>query len=102
EKGWYETRGVAANYVGHPYFDELPQQHLDTAFVAAQQARPGKVVGLLPGSRTQEVERNLATLVRAAQRIHAGRPDTRFLVACFKPAQQQYVDGYLQRRALPN
>jgi lipid-A-disaccharide synthase len=101
EKGWYEERGVAARYVGHPYFDELPRQRLDADFVAAQQARPGRVVGLLPGSRTQEVERNLSTLVRSARLIHAGRPDTRFLVACFKPAQQQYVEAYLRRHGLP-
>src|SRR5262249_11987713 len=101
EPAWYAARGVAARYVGHPYFDELPRQRLDPAFVAAQHARPGKVIGLLPGSRTQEVERNLSTLVRAEKLIHAERPDTRFLVACFRPAQQQYVEAYLRRRGLP-
>src|SRR5262245_53000269 len=97
EKAWYQARGVEAHYVGHPYFDELPRQQFDRTFVAEQQARPGKVIGLLPGSRTQEVERNLSTLVRAAARIRAARPDTRFLVACFKPSQARYVRAYLER-----
>src|SRR5438132_2823545 len=43
EEGWYRARGVAAHYVGHPYFDELAEQRLDEDFVAEQQARPGIV-----------------------------------------------------------
>jgi lipid-A-disaccharide synthase len=92
---------VRARYVGHPYFDELPRQRLDEAFVAGQRQRPGPIIGLLPGSRNQEVERNLPTLVRAAAHIHAARPDTRFLVACFKPSHRQDVEAYLQGRRLP-
>jgi len=75
---------VASHYVGHPYFDELPEQHLDTMFLAEHRSGPGPIIGLLPGSRNQEVERNLSTLARSAAMIHAARPDTRFLVACFQ------------------
>ena len=84
EQPWYESRGVNAEYIGHPYFDDLRAQQLDSAFLARQQARPETVVGLLPGSRRQELENNLATQLRAAAHIHRQRPDTRFLVACFR------------------
>src|SRR5262245_23568949 len=94
EESWYRARGVQAHHVGHPYFDELPQQRMDEAFVADQRAQPGTILGLLPGSRTQEVQRNLSTLVRAARTIHQARPDTRFLVACFRPAHQEMVERY--------
>jgi lipid-A-disaccharide synthase len=90
---------VAAHYVGHPYFDELTQQELDYPFIEEQRARSGTIIGLLPGSRNQELDRNLDTLIRAAGLIHAKRPDTRFLVACFKPAHQRYVDDYHYRFA---
>jgi lipid-A-disaccharide synthase len=100
EEAWYAERGVAAHYVGHPYFDELPAQRLDSAFVARERARPGPVVALLPGSRTQEVENNLPTLVRAAARVHAHRPDARFLVACFKESQRAYVERYASSRGV--
>ncbi len=99
EVDWYRQRGVEARFVGHPYFDELSEQRLDNAFLAAQGGRP--VVGLLPGSRTQEVGRNLPTLVRAATLVHQARPDTRFLVACFKEAHRRTVDAYLRGRGLP-
>ena len=100
EEAWYKERGVQAHYIGHPYFDELPRQRLDPDFVSEQQARMGTVIGLLPGSRTQEVEHNLTTLVRSATAIHAAKPETRFLFACFKRSHQEYVDRYLQSHGL--
>src|SRR5262249_29167497 len=70
-------------------------QRLDAAFITEQRHRPGRVIGLLPGSRTQEVERNLGTLLRTAARVRAVQPHTRFLVACYKEAHRQYVLGRL-------
>jgi lipid-A-disaccharide synthase len=101
EEPWYRARGVAARYLGHPYFDELPRQQLDAAFVADQGRRPGTVVGLLPGSRRQEVEQNLTTLLGAARHVHAARPDTRFLVACYKPEHKSHAEGRLRGLGLP-
>jgi lipid-A-disaccharide synthase len=97
EEEWYRARAVDAHYIGHPYFDELTRQQPDPAFLEAQQSRPGPVVGLLPGSRNQEIERNFATLLRAAAGVHAARPDARFLVACLHPAQKEQAESYLRR-----
>ncbi len=94
EEPWYRQRGVAAHYVGHPYFDELPRQQLEALFLA-EHSQGGPIIGVLPGSRTQEVSRNLPTLVRAAQHIHAARPDCRFLAACYRPAHGDMVQNYL-------
>src|SRR5262249_36645646 len=101
EQAWYAERGVTAHYVGHPYFDDLAAQQLDAAFVAEQRARSGTIVGLLPGSRKQELERNLGMLIAAARRIYAMRPDTRFLVACLKGTHRDYVTNYVRANGLP-
>ncbi len=101
EPAWYRARGVAAHYFGHPYFDELPQQQLSAAFVESQQDRPGTIIGLLPGSRDQELTLNLPTLLGAARRIHAARPETRFLVACFRSEHRQRVEEQLRDLAVP-
>jgi lipid-A-disaccharide synthase len=100
EVDWYRQRRVCAHYIGHPYFDELPRQRLDPAFLARHEGRSHQIIGLLPGSRSQEISRNLSTLVRAATRIHVARPDTHFLVACFKASHQQQVKAYLNGRGL--
>jgi len=97
EEDWYRARGVAARYIGHPFFDELSRQALDADFLAKQ---AGTIIGLLPGSRRQEVLHNLPALVETARRIHAARPDTRFLVACFKEAHHAHVARYLRQRDL--
>lgn len=94
EEPWYRTRGVAAEYIGHPYFDELKSQQVDADFVAALQAG-GPVVGLLPGSRWQELEHNLDTLVGAARRVHTARPEVRFHVACLKEEHRAWVASRL-------
>jgi lipid-A-disaccharide synthase len=99
EESWYRRRRVAAEYVGHPFFDELPSQTLDDGFLAEQRQAGTLIIGLLPGSRNQEVEHNFSTLHRAAARIHAERGDVRFFVACYQPRQQQRIDEYLRRHA---
>lgn len=101
EQEWYEKRGVAAHYIGHPYFDELAAQQLDAAFLAEQHAQPGPIIGLLPGSRNHEVNDNLDMLLGAARRLHSARPDVRFLVACLHEAHREKVEARLAGQGLP-
>ncbi len=98
EKAWYAERNVDATYVGHPFFDELPLQNLDAGFMKEHQPG-GDIIALLPGSRTKEVKHNIGSLYRTAQHIHQARPDTRFMIACFKPHQKEMVDEYLRTHA---
>jgi lipid-A-disaccharide synthase len=101
EEVWFHQRRVPARYIGHPYFDELARQRLDSAFVAEQRARPGTVVGILPGSRRSELNGNIASFAEAARIIHAKRPDVRFLVACLKPSHADLIRGKLASLAVP-
>jgi lipid-A-disaccharide synthase len=71
-----------AVHVGHPYFDELAERPLNAGFLATQGERPGPMVAILPGSRTQELLRNLPDMVRAARLLARKRPEVRFAVAC--------------------
>jgi lipid-A-disaccharide synthase len=96
EQAWYAARNVPnAEYIGHPYFDELPQQQLDANFLAQERSKEGRRIALLPGSRNQEVTRNLPTLLQTAQRVYRDRPDTRFLVACYNEMQADRVNAEL-------
>lgn len=91
EERWYQERGVAATYVGHPYFDAVRSRPLDARFVSEQRRRGGRIIGLLPGSRNQEVAVNFPTLKRTAELLAAEFPDLRFLVACYKPEHQKGI-----------
>jgi lipid-A-disaccharide synthase len=101
EETFYRRKHVPVEYVGHPYFDELRQQRLAPDFVADQQARPGRIIALLPGSRNTELTLNTPSLLRAAALIHARHPDVRFLVACLRPDHQARVEGMLAGHHLP-
>jgi lipid-A-disaccharide synthase len=101
EPDWYAARGVKAHYVGHPYFDELDRQRLDANYLAGQRERGGAVIGLLPGSRNQEVRMNISTMVRAAARVCSRLPETRFLVAAYREHHRQEILHYLKGRSLP-
>jgi lipid-A-disaccharide synthase len=101
EDEWYRSRRVQTHYVGHPYFDELARQQLDPAFIAEQRGKGGPIVGLLPGSRNQEVAANFEMMLSAAQKVRAARPDARFLVAAFKDSQAATTRQAAAARGLP-
>lgn len=91
EMEWYQKKGMPCSFIGHPYFDAMSQQHLDHSFIAEQRSRPGRIVALLPGSRTHEVHDNVPMMLNAARLVHQQVPDTRFLVACFKTKQADSI-----------
>jgi lipid-A-disaccharide synthase len=98
EPAWYHARGVAnAVYVGHPYFDELKDRPLDAEFLADQRGRTGKLVSILPGSRTQEIVRNLPEMVRAANKLASIRPGVRFGIACLHDRHRKLAEGIVAR-----
>ena len=90
EKPWFRARRCNATYVGHPFFDELANQTLDVHFL--HEANLGDhLVTILPGSRTQEVQRNSEWLLKAARRIADEVPAARFAVAAFRDDQAELV-----------
>jgi lipid-A-disaccharide synthase len=70
EKSFYADHGIHAEYVGHPMVDKH-YYHLPDM---PKKVEPGKVrIGLLPGSRRQEVEALLPRMVATAEHlINAG------------------------------
>ena len=56
EYDWYTRRGVSAEYVGHPFFDEVAERSLDDVFLASCRNRPGPTVAVLPEAEEIDVE----------------------------------------------
>jgi lipid-A-disaccharide synthase len=93
EPEWYQRRGVPdAVYVGHPYFDELAARPLDEGFLSEHRGRPGRLVAILPGSRTQELRRNLSDMIKAARELARRRPEIRFAVACLHGRHKELAE----------
>ena len=88
EQEWFRERDCHATFVGHPYFDELEAQKLDTQFIERLRSDDRPLVTILPGSRTQEVKNNLLPFLKAAKLIRQQVPNVRFAVAGFKESQR--------------
>jgi lipid-A-disaccharide synthase len=91
EETWFRQRGCHATFVGHPYFDELRAQQLDTGFLDVLEDAQRPLVTILPGSRNQEVRLNLPALLKAAERVREHVPTARFAVAAYKESQLEAV-----------
>lgn len=84
EVDWLQRQGIKATFVGHPYFDEVRSQRLDSDFVESLRER-GPWLTILPGSRTQEVEQNLPMMLRSVALIRSRVPSARVAIAAFRP-----------------
>jgi lipid-A-disaccharide synthase len=87
EEAWFKSKGCRATYVGHPYFDELGEQRLDASFLASMRPPPGRLVTILPGSRTQEVRYNLPLLLKAAAQVRRACSGVRVAIASYNESQ---------------
>jgi lipid-A-disaccharide synthase len=87
EESWFREQGCRATYVGHPYFDELRAQRLDAEFLDECRRQPGRLVTILPGSRTQEVRSNLPMLLAAAERVRRAVGGVRLAIASYSEKQ---------------
>lgn len=98
EKEWYEKRGVKAEFVGHPFFDEVAEHQLDQQFLKRISYPDTLMIGMLPGSRRMEVERNFPVMVEVMRRLVNQHPNIRFQVANYKQAQRDYCEKYLENQ----
>ena len=98
EKNLYEEAGIPVEFVGHPLLDVVPSD-LDR-LRARERLRVGEgqtLVGLLPGSRRQEIERLLPPMLDAAARL--SRTDGRrcFVLGLAASVDRGLVAGHLRR-----
>jgi len=90
EKEWFESRGVAVDYVGHPFFDVVYSQPLDKTFLNQWREATALQVGVLPGSRQHEVHRIWPLQLEIIRRLHDEFPSVRFLVAALKDQHAEW------------
>ncbi|MEO5935655.1 MAG: lipid-A-disaccharide synthase [Terriglobales bacterium] len=87
EEQFYREHGVDVEYVGHPLAD-LPQPRVQDS------QKP--IIGLLPGSRRQEVERNLPEMVRAAELLGDGY---RYVLPVASTLERSWVEARVKAAA---
>lgn len=102
EEEFYHREGIPATWVGHPLVDAARPSISREEAVARFHLNPWRrTVGLLPGSRAQEIARHLPLLLAAAERIAWQMPGVQFLLprATWLPREQ--IDRHLARARAP-
>jgi len=101
EEEFYRRAGVPVTWVGHPLVDTAK------ASVCREEAQrelglnPWRMtVGLLPGSRAQEITRHLPLLLSAAKRIAWHMPGVQFLLSKAPSVPSRLFDRLKARRDL--
>ncbi len=81
EKDIYAKYGMVVDYVGHPLVDEVTLTQPPASIRASLGFKPtDKIIGLMPGSRPQEIKRHLPVMLGAAEILAQENPACRFLL----------------------
>lgn len=93
EVPFYERENVPVRYVGHPSVDTAYAKYSrEEGFKVYGLDLDKPVVGILPGSRTDEINRMLPVMLQAAEQIQKSIPDVQFVL----PQADSVADELLQ------
>ena len=82
ERDFYRRFGVPATFVGHPLLESLKVPLSEEEFLQRYKLDAGRpVLGLLPGSRVQEVKRLLPDMLRTAEAVRREVPECQIAVS---------------------
>jgi lipid-A-disaccharide synthase len=102
ETALYERHRVPVEFVGHPLLDVLPLDLTRDEARRRLQADPGhSLIGLLPGSRREEIERLLPPMLDAARRLAAADGRRRFVLGLAPTVHREQVQAYLRAAGGP-
>ncbi|MFZ2313037.1 MAG: lipid-A-disaccharide synthase [Methylobacter sp.] len=101
ETAYYDAENVPVRYVGHPSVDKVHAQHSrdeDLIRFGLDAIKP--VVGLLPGSRANEINRMLPVMLSAAEQVQAALPETQFILPQADSIDDALLEDYLSQSSL--
>ena len=98
ETTYYDAENVPVRYVGHPSVDKVHPQRSrleDMAIFNLDESNP--VIGLLPGSRANEINRLLPIMLAAAEILQARIPGIQFILPQADSISDELLENYMDR-----
>ena len=98
ETTYYDAENVPVRYVGHPSVDKVHPQRSrleDMAIFNLDEGNP--VIGLLPGSRANEINRLLPIMLAAAEILQARIPGIQFMLPQADSISDELLESYMDR-----
>ena len=98
EEEYFLHKGIQARYVGHPLLERIPSLY-------APLSERARSIALFPGSREQEIERNLPIMLRSVELLCARRSEARDytpIIAHAPTIPKELYERRIQRRSGAN
>ncbi len=92
-KGW----GMDVDYVGNPLLDAIASFKPDAGFLKKNNLSDKKIIGLLPGSRVQEIKNLLPVMIDVAKRF----TDYQFVIAGAPSFNLSFYTQFLDGKNIP-
>ena len=96
EKEFYDRHGVPVTFVGHPLLDHTPPPVKKTVDNPDEDKKEKPTIGLLPGSRGQEIRRNLPVMLAAASRLSRGNKGFSFVVSVAPGIDSDWIEAFIR------
>jgi len=98
EVPFYEAHQIPVSYVGHPLAGKVVPSILKAlALREFDLETTGPVIGLLPGSRANEIKRLLPVVLGAVAILHQHFPDAKFVLNQASSVGDEMLQSYLQQ-----
>ena len=94
ERSFYRRYGVEADFVGHPLLDAVRPSEERTSFRNSLGAGDTPLIGLLPGSRPQEVERMFPPMVESVRLLKAKLGKLTAVAGCAPELDERILSRY--------
>jgi lipid-A-disaccharide synthase len=102
ETRYYEAKNVPVRYVGHPSVDKVHANRSKAEdFVEFGLQAEYPVVGILPGSRGNEIKRMLPVMLKATEKLAQLNPGIQFLLPQADSISDELIAPYLQNCSVP-
>lgn len=96
ERSFYESYQIPVTYVGHPLAGKVVPSAAKSALMREFELDPQRpVIGLLPGSRSNEIKRLLPVIRDAATLLAARYPDAQFVLSQAPTVEDRALDSVL-------
>jgi lipid-A-disaccharide synthase len=101
ETAYYDAENVPVRYVGHPSVDKVHPLHSrseDMVIYGLDESKP--LVGLLPGSRANEINRLLPVMLAAAEILQVEIPGVQFILPQADSISDELLENYLYQSTI--
>ncbi|MFT7222520.1 MAG: lipid-A-disaccharide synthase [Cellvibrionaceae bacterium] len=96
EEKFYRDADVPCTFVGHPLVDEVkPNKSRAQCFNDFGLNANGAVVGIFPGSRKNEIKKNLPVQLKAASILKTQRPEIQFILPIASTIDESDLQPFL-------